>query len=275
MTHTDARHPAAPARGRFLLAGAVALLALVIASASAQEFEVPRLTARVTDLANVLSAEERADLEAILKVHEDSTSNQIAVLVVPTTGEEPIENYAVRAFEVNAIGTKAHDNGVLLLVATDDRRIRIEVGYGLEGAVTDAISALIIENAIKPRFRDGDYYGGIKAGVEDIMKAAAGEYKAEPGTGEDVPGGISFGTIVFMIIVLWFIGRMFRGGGRGGRGGGLGGLLPWIIMSRGGRGWGGGGGFGGGGFGGGGFGGGGGWSGGGGSSGGGGASGSW
>jgi uncharacterized protein len=254
----------------------VVLLCLVATGLRAQTADAPRLTDYVTDRAGVLSPDERAQLDAELRAHEDSTSNQIVVLTVPTTGDVPIEEYANAVYEQNAIGTKANDNGVLLLVAVGDRDLRIEVGYGLEGAVTDAIARLIIENAITPAFRTGDYYGGITAGTRDIMKAAAGEYRAEPRASEEVPGGINLGTIIFFVFVLIIIGRMFRGGGgRRGGGGGLGGMLPWIIMSRGmGGGYGGGygGGFGGGGFGGGG---GGGFSGGGGSSGGGGASGSW
>jgi uncharacterized protein len=258
----------------------VAMVALVASSLllRAQGTAVPTLSSRVTDDAGVLSGEEVAELDAMLRAHEDTTSNQIVVVTIPTTGGEAIEEYAVRLFEQNGIGTKSNNNGVLLLVAVEDRRVRIEVGYGLEGAVTDAIASLIINNAITPRFREGDYYGGIRAGVSDIMKASAGEYTAEPRESEDVPGGISLGTIIFIVFVMIVIGRMFRGGGGRRGGGGMGGgLLPWIIMSRGfgGRGYGGGfgGGFGGGG---GGFGGGGGgWSGGGGSSGGGGASGGW
>jgi len=196
------------------VAVSIALLAsLLFAGTLVAQQSVPKLASSVTDLAGVLSGEQRYELEAMLRAHEDTTSNQIVIVTVPTTGEEPIEDYAVRLFEENGIGTKVNDNGVLLLVAILDRKMRIEVGYGLEGAVTDAIASLIINNAITPRFRAGDFFGGIKAGASDIMKAAAGEYKAEPRSGEDVPEGISLGTIIFIVFVLIIVGRMFRGGG--------------------------------------------------------------
>ncbi|MBC8144824.1 MAG: TPM domain-containing protein, partial [bacterium] len=230
-----------------LLSAVLIGCALACARLTAQDVAVPRMTTYVTDLAGVLSAEQRYDIESDLRAHEDTTSNQIVVLTVPTTGNLPIEEYAIKVFEENGIGTRSNSNGVLLLVAVEDRKVRIEVGYGLEGAVTDALSSLIINNAITPRFKTADYAGGIKAGVSDIMKAAAGEYHAEPRASEQASEGISFGTIIFAIVFLFIIGRMFRGGGgRRGGGGGFGGSLPWIIMSRG-FGGGGGGGFGGGG----------------------------
>src|SRR5687768_7265632 len=167
---------------------AIFICLLACTSVIAQD-DVPRLTSRVTDLAAVLNAEQRYDIESMLRAHEDTTSNQIVVLTVPTLGGVPLEDYAVKAYDVNDIGTKSNDNGALLLVAIEDRKVRIEVGYGLEGAVTDALSSLIIINTITPRFKAGDYYGGIKAGVSDIMKAAAGEYHAEPAASADAHEG--------------------------------------------------------------------------------------
>ena len=259
------------------------LFVLVTLDAVAQDAAVPRLTSRVNDRADVLSDDEERRLESQLRSHEDSTSNQIVVLTVATTGGIPISEFAVRVFEATPIGQASRDNGVLMVVAVEDRDVWIATGYGLEGAVTDALARVIIENAVLPRFREGDYYGGISAGASDIMKAAAGEYRAERRPSAPAPrGGFGLGSIFFIVIFFVVLRRMFRGGGRGGRGGGFGGgigggILPWIIMSRGlgggyygGRG----GRFSGGGFGGG-FGGGGGFSGGGGSTGGGGAGGSW
>jgi uncharacterized protein len=224
----------------------------------------PRL---VNDLAGVLSADQVNQLERKLVAYDDSTSNQIAVVLVSTLNEYPIEEYALKLYRDWGIGNKTTNNGVLILAAITDRRIRIETGYGLEGAVPDIIANTIIANDIGPEFREGNYYEGLDKAANSIIAAAAGEYKAPANYRERGRSGkIPMGMILGIIILILFIIRKNRRGGGGG------------FMSR--RGFGpiffptGGGGFGGGGFGGGGFGGGfGGF--GGGSSGGGGASGSW
>ena len=236
----------------------------------AQEPEVLQLTQRVTDLTGTLSSSEIAGLNEELATFESQTSNQIVVLMLPTFGGGALEDYAIRVAEKNKMGKKDHNNGVLLLVVKDDHKIRIEVGYGLEGALTDLVSGQIIRNEIGPAFKSGDFAGGISAGVHAIEAVTKGEYKGDGDTG----GGRRRGTglpliFVIMILLFSFIGRIFsfRRHYIGSRGAFS--RYPWW--------WGGGGGFGGGGFGGGsggGFGGGG-FSGGGGSFGGGGASGSW
>ena len=157
-----------------------ALLALALGAAAVAQVAVPRLAARVTDETGTLSAGERASLEQALAEFERRKGSQIAVLVVPTTGDETIEQYALRVAEQWQLGRKGVDDGVLLLVAKDDRRLRIEVGYGLEGAIPDAIAKRIIEETIRPRFRDGDFYGGIRIGVEQLMRVADGEPLPEP-----------------------------------------------------------------------------------------------
>ncbi len=225
--------------------------------------DVPSLSRRVTDLTGTLSVGEQRQLEDTLSRFEEETSNQLVVLIIPALDGESIEDYSLRVAEKNKIGTKEHRNGVLLLIAKDDRKMRIEVGYGLEGALPDAISDQIIRRIIVPEFRDGDYTGGIEAGVNAIISATKGEYKGEGRRNGN--GKFPFTALVFAgIFVVAFLSRLLGGGRRhyvGSRG----------YYSRGGW-WMGGGGFGGGGFGGGG---GGGFSGGGGSFGGGGASGSW
>jgi uncharacterized protein len=229
----------------------------------------PRL---VTDEAGVLSAEEKATLESKLVALDDNSSNQIAVVLIKTTGDYAIEDYATKLFREWGIGNKKTNNGVLIIAAIDDRKVKIEVGYGLEGAIPDIAASEIYRNDIVPAFREQHYYEGIDKAVDDLAKAAVGEYKVaskKKNKGGSPAGGI-FTFIIILFIVIMLVGRSGRGGG-GGRGGGLGGIAEAVILSsllNGGRGsssggWGGG--SGGGGFGG--FGGG--------SSGGGGAGGSW
>ena len=230
----------------------------------------PRL---VVDKANLLSPDQQNILEQKLDTFNDSTSNQIAVVIIPTLNDVPVEDYANKLFRQWGIGGSKHNNGVLLFIAANDHKIRIEVGYGLEGAITDVQSSDIIANDLTPDFKAGNYYQGIDAATTSIAQAAAGEYK-ERGTQKEHSsgGGSILGFIVIIIIIIFvFGGRNNRGGGMMSRRG----FGSWIIPSLllGGWGRGNNSGFGGGGFGGGGGGGFGGF--GGGSSGGGGASGGW
>ena len=305
----------------FLLARGLAVLVAfaLAAGASAQNWEtgsdglapIPALHARVTDLTNTLSASEQQALEQKLAAWERDTGNQLVVLMVPSTAPEPIEAYSIRVAEAWKIGRKGQDNGVLFLIAKNDRKLRLEVGYGLEGVLTDATSRRIIAENVAPLFRQNQYAGGINAGVDRVI--------AVVGKGEPLPpakqaarsrqgaGGFDFGTLLIVLLVVvpvvgGILARIFGkvlgstiGGGAVGAiawfiGGslivaGLAGVIGFIVMllfggvggiGRRGGGWvpipGGGGSWGGGGFGGGG---GGGFSGGGGSFGGGGASGGW
>ena len=168
--------------GHRALARCLAVVAVAVASgvASAQP-AVPALTGRVVDLAEILSPEAEAALTARLAAHEDSTSNQIAVLTVPSLEGAVLEEYATEVFRTWGLGQAELDNGVLLLVARDDREIRIEVGYGLEGSLTDARAGRIIRNEMTPRFRNGDFDGGVLAAAEAIVDAAEG--RAEPASG--------------------------------------------------------------------------------------------
>ena len=237
----------------------------------------PRL---VNDFAGVLSPDEEQRLEQQLVAYDDSTSNQVAVVLVKTLNDYPIEEYALKILRTWGIGNAKTNNGVLILAAIEDRKIRIEVGYGLEGAIPDITANHIIEYDIKPGFRSGDYYDGLSKAANSIIKAAAGEYKAPANyRKKKSSGGFPFGLILFVIILVVLFGGRNRGGGGGmmsRRGSGW--LGPFILGNMLGRSSGGG--FGGGGW----SGGGGGWSGGGGggfggfgggSGGGGGASGSW
>lgn len=263
---------------RWLLLWGLVLTGLsAIAQQIPQKPNPPRL---VNDFAGVLLRSEVDELERKLVAYDDSTSTQVAIVLVKTTGDYDIAEYGLKILREWGIGG-AKNNGVLILAAIDDRKLRIETGYGMEGSVPDAVAFGIINKVLKPNFRDGHYYQGLEEATDDIIAAAAGEYKGVPRStrsGDGPGGGSVFGIIILIIIILLFISR---GGGGGGRGGGrvisrrgdsvFGGILGGMIGSAlggGGGGWsGGGGGWSGGGGGFGGFGGG--------SGGGGGASGSW
>lgn len=148
------------------------------------QLAVPELWGmRVHDEAKVLSAQTAQQLENSLKVFEDSTTNQIAVLIVPSLAGESVEDYALKVAEAWKLGTANNDNGVLLLISINDRKMRIEVGEGLEGPLPDALCSRIIRNEIAPAFRRQDYDAGITAGVNSIMLAIKGEYNAEDTSG--------------------------------------------------------------------------------------------
>ena len=233
---------------------------LIFAATVFGQPEIPKLTMWATDLTNTLSQSELSDLNIRLKTFADTTSNQLIVLMIPSLEGYPIEMLAEETATKNKIGTAKNDNGILLLIAKDDRQLRIEVGYGLEGAVPDAIASSIIRNVIKPQFRNDDYYAGISDGINAIIQAIGGEYVADD-NGED--SGFPFIIFVIILIVIFLFlksggpfvpGGVYRTGTRSG---------GWTSGNSS---WGGSSGFGGGG---------GGFSGGGGSFGGGGASGSW
>jgi uncharacterized protein len=173
----------------------------------------------VHDEANVLSASAKSELEMMLKAERDSTSNQIAVLIIPSLNGEALEDYAIKvAHQEWKLGQKDKDNGVLLLIVIDDRKVRIETGYGLEGVLTDALSSRINRNEIVPFFKQGDYDNGVKAGVIAIIKAIKGEYKND----NPIPSGKKFRrsrspltTIIIVIVIIIIAASRRRGGGGG------------------------------------------------------------
>lgn len=152
---------------------------LAIFASTAIALDIPALSGRVNDYAKVLQSEQKAALEKQLADFESQTSNQLVVLTVDTLQGEPIENYSIKVAEKWKIGQDKKDNGVILVVAVKDRKLRIEVGYGLEGALTDALSKMIIENEIVPSFKSGNFAAGITAGVDAIIKATRNEYQPE------------------------------------------------------------------------------------------------
>jgi uncharacterized protein len=234
----------------------------------------PRL---VNDFAHVMTADQIQDLENKLVAYDDSTSIQIAVVTIQTTGDYAIDDYALKILRDWKVGNKKTNNGLVVLAAIQDHKVFIATGYGMEGVLPDITSKQIIEDEIVPNFRQQNYYRGFDLATDAVIKASRGEYKAPEGydqrKGHGKGGGNILGVIIFFVILFFLISR---GGGRGGGGGmfSRSGALPFLIgtmLGSGGRGgWSGGGGGWSGGGGGGGFGGFGG-----GSGGGGGAGGSW
>jgi len=141
---------------------------------------IPPLTARVTDLTGTLSAEQKVGLEQRLTEFEARKGAQVVVLMLPTTQPETIEQFGIRLFDVWKVGRKGVDDGVMLIVAKNDRRLRIEVGYGLEGALNDATAKRIVADVITPLFKAGDFHGGVSAGVDAILKVVDGEALPAP-----------------------------------------------------------------------------------------------
>jgi uncharacterized protein len=160
-----------------------ALLAAILAFAAqlaAAQVPVPPLKSRVTDLTGTLTADQRGALEQKLAALESRKGSQLAVLLVPTTQPETVEQYALRVFDQWKLGRKGVDDGALLVIAKNDRKLRIEVGYGLEGALPDAIARRIIEEEIVPPFKQGNFYGGVGAGTDRIIKLIEGESMPPP-----------------------------------------------------------------------------------------------
>src|SRR5262245_32721558 len=177
--------------------------ALLVALPAAAEVAVPPLTGRVTDLTGTLSPSQVQSLDARLRDFERAKGSQIAVLMLPTTELETIEQYSIRVAEAWKIGRAKVDDGVILVVAKNDRKLRIEVGRGLEGAIPDGLAKRIINEAITPRFKSGDFYGGISAGTDAIMKLVKGEHLPSPSRSRQVDlQGIDFHTIFWLFVAL-------------------------------------------------------------------------
>lgn len=290
-------------RARWLSLPALSLLLLGFGALA--QIAVPPLRAPVTDLTNTLTSDQVATLERQLREFEAKKGSQIAVLLVPTTQPETIEQYSIRVAAAWKLGRRGVSDGVLLLVAKDDRAVRIEVGYGLEGVVPDVLADRIVEQVVVPRFRSGDFFGGLTEGVTRMIALIEGEPLPEPERAERTRSNDGLGSVLPLLLLVVFVGssmlrRMLGTFGGASATAGIAAAIVWFLtstlviaigaaviafliamMGGGGgggwtnprrRGWGG---FGGGGWGGGWSGGGSGWSGGGGGFGGGGASGRW
>ncbi|MGA7594548.1 MAG: YgcG family protein, partial [Gallionella sp.] len=220
----------------------VVLLALLLSGTAQAEVaqdiaKVPPLTQRVTDLTATLDAQQVQALESRLAAFETKKGAQLAVLIVPTTKPETIEQYGIRVVDKWKLGRKGVDDGALLLIAKEDHKLRIEVGYGLEGALPDATANRIIDEIIVPRFRSGDFYAGIQSGLEAMMQIVNGEPMPPPPARRSAANGKNnTETVMFMAFVaVVAVGGLLRA--LLGRfpaallvGGGLG-LLAWLTVA--------------------------------------------
>ncbi len=214
------------------VAAATLQFAMPFAASSQALQPIPPLESRVTDLTGTLKPDERSALEAKLAEFETRKGAQIAVLIVPTTRPEEIEQYSIRVVDAWKLGREKPDDGALLLVAKEDRALRIEVGRGLEGALTDLVSNRIIDETITPRFREGDFAGGISGGVDRMIAVVDGEPLPEPekhwsgrerGLGNVFPllfGLVFVGSVALRAIFGRALGSLATGGIAGG--------LTWL-----------------------------------------------
>ena len=213
---------------RRLLPGLLLLFALTAKS----EIPVPPV-GRVVDQTGTLSAENRAALEQTLAAFEKRKGSQIAVLMVRTTAPETIEQYSLRAAEQWKLGRKGADDGALLVIAKDDRALRIEVGYGLEGALNDATAKRIVSDVIAPHFREGDFFGGISAGVDRMIRVIDGEPLPPPARGAPAAGGDLFQYLPVLLVAALVVGGVLRailGRALGSvAAGGAVGFLAWVL----------------------------------------------
>jgi uncharacterized protein len=196
------------------LRNSLSVILLFLAALNAFAFQqVPTLTARVTDLTGTLTEQQKNSLENELEAYENEKGSQIVVLLVPTTDPYPIENYSIRVAEDWKIGREGVDDGIIMVIAKEDRKIRIEVGYGLEGALPDAYSKRIIENIIIPNFRQGDFYNGIEDGLGAIMSLIQGEdlpaITQEPSGTSAIMNESFFITILMITLIILSVLKAF------------------------------------------------------------------
>jgi uncharacterized protein len=216
---------------------AFAAVLLFFAVSALAQVAVPKLSARVTDLTDTLTQEQRKTLEDRLAAFEASKGSQLAVLLVPTTQPEPIEQFGIRVGEQWKIGRKGVDDGAILIAAMKDRAVRIEVGYGLEGVLPDAVAKRIVEEYIVPRFKQGDFYGGIDAALTRMMAVIQGEPLPPPRgakPAQSVGGGGFEGLLMVGFMLVFVVGGIIRAmfGRFLGSGviGAIGGLAGWIML---------------------------------------------
>ncbi|NOX18582.1 MAG: methanol dehydrogenase [Chlorobi bacterium] len=206
------------------------ILFLTFSCVGFSQTKIPTLKRYITDYTGTLNSAQLNAIEKELKAFDDSTSNQIVVLMITSLNGYPMEKFTYEVAVKNKIGSKEHDNGVLLFIAKEDRKMRIEVGYGLEGALPDALASSILRNEIRPYFKNGEYFQGVRNGIYAVESSIKGEYTAEDTTDDNGGGGQFVSFFIFLIIfILSFFRRRGRGGaiyvggfggGRGGFGGG-------------------------------------------------------
>ncbi len=202
------------------------VFAILLSNLTFAQPYIPTLERYCTDRTNTLTKSEIANINRILQQFEDSTSTQIAVLFEYTIDNYPIESFAYQVAKQNNIGQKGKNNGILFVILKKDRKMRIEVGYGLEGALPDALASSIIRNDVKPHFKNLNFYDGVMAGITSIIAATKGEYKQDKSRSKN-EDGFPWGTILFIIFfIIFFMGK-------GGRGNGLGMLWLGSALSNG------------------------------------------
>ena len=216
------------------LSKAALLLVVVFVSSAFAEVAVPPLRARVTDLTGTLTPDQRQSLEQQLAAFEAKRGSQIAVLLVPTTQPEAIEQYGIRVAETWKLGRKGVDDGVLFLVALNDRALRLEVGYGLEGAIPDAVANRVIDEIVVPYFKQGDFYGGIRAGVDRVIRLVDGEALPPPQARdtswsrfERIMPFAFIGVIVIGGLLRAILGRLVGAGAAAG----IAAVVTWLVVS--------------------------------------------
>ena len=222
---------------RTVAAAAAAVFLLFALAASAQQglVAVPALSSPVTDLTGTLQPDQAAALDAKLRAFEQAKGSQVAVLIVPTTQPEAIEQYAIRVADAWRLGRKGIDDGAILIVARDDRKLRIEVGRGLEGALPDATANRIIDEVIVPQLRAGDYYGGISAGVDRMLRVIEGEPLPEPKRSRPADGVPGLFNLLPILLIFALVGgsvfrRMFGRVGGAFATGGVIGFFTWLLV---------------------------------------------
>ncbi len=206
---------------------------VLVSGLPAWALDVPSLSGPVVDVAHVLPPDTVEQLSQEIRAHEAKTSNQVVVLILPSLEGEPLFDFSHRVATTWKLGRKGTDNGVLLLVALKDRKVRLEVGYGLEGALTDARSAQIIRNEIVPRFRSGEFAVGVTAGVRAVLSTIEGTYQASERPTATSTDGETVGNVLLAVIVGVFIGLLFSRAHRvlgPAVGGGVSFVVaPWLV----------------------------------------------
>ena len=229
--------PMSPMRRAFAGFRVACLLLFLALPAWAQQAQIPAFDSPVVDTTNTLDAATRQQLEQQALALQQRKGSQLQVLMIPSTQPEAIEAYAVRAFESFKLGRKGVDDGVLLVVAKDDRKVRIEVGYGLEGAIPDIAAGRVIQEYMVPKFRQGDYAGGVVDAMAQLVKLVDGEPLPEP-VADNPTGEDRGGTWVFALFVAFVVGQFARAffgrlpaGIRALFGGGASGAVAWLVSS--------------------------------------------
>lgn len=212
-----------------------AALLLCVPGMAQQLAPIPPLTSPVTDTTGTLTSDQSAALDAKLRAFSQAKGSQVAVLIVPTTQPEEIEQYGIRVAEQWQLGRGKVDDGAILIVALNDRKVRVEVGYGLEGALPDATANRIIQGDIVPQFKRGDYYGGISTGVDRILRVIEGEPLPEPELSppsQGIPGLFNLLPLLFIFALVGgtILRRMFGRVGGALATGGLVGFLTWLLI---------------------------------------------